>query len=507
MTRLTYFIWCVFILVVPLRAQVISGSSPLIPDRYEAIRLREPLPQATVKMDGLKAVLVAAPIDGDGGSWTLSEIDHLKQTARTLRENGVTVYEFYTPDNAWSDIRQKAEGAHFLMYRGHGVYDGSEPPKWVGGFALKEDFVSPASIRSELKLAPRAIVMLYGCFTAGNAGSDIGRIDLAEAKRRVALYAEPFFKAGVSGYYANWYGDAFQHFVAHLFAGKTLGQAYKAYADFGEETVSYDRLPDADVDMWIDHDDWDGKMAYNNAFVGESGRTLKDLFSYRKEDHASTGTQTAKLSGASSNAKGASMSYLTPLEKEVFYELNRVRRNPRGYANYVKELLPYFDGNLLNYPGEISLVTQEGAAAVKECYDALLSAQPLDSLRPSRGLSMAARDHVEDQGETASTGHDGSDGSSPFDRMERYGAWLKTAGENIDYGNQNARRIVLSLLIDDGVPSRGHRANILNPDFKAVGIACGPHKRYRYMCVMDLAGGFKAKSNQTTTRGDDESDE
>lgn len=35
-------------------------------------------------------------------------------------------------------------------------------------------------------------------------------------------------------------------------------------------------------------------------------------------------------------------------------------------------------------------------------------------------------------------------------------------GENLDFGNWSAVEIVIALLVDDGVPSRGHRANILS---------------------------------------------
>ena len=206
---------------------------------------------------------------------------------------------------------------------------------------------------------------------------------------------------------------------------------------------------------------------------------------------------------AQTSAKPVSMTFLSKLEQEVLIELNRARTDPKTYAKYVKAIMKYYEGNIIQYPGEIAIMTNEGVSAAEECYEFLMAAEPLDTLRPSRGLSLAAKDHAEDQGETSETGHTGRDGSSPFDRIERYGRWLSTAGENIDYGNDNARRIVLSLIIDDGVPTRGHRANIFNSQFKAAGIACGPHQKYRHMCVIDLAGGFKAKKTGMTTRGEE----
>lgn len=235
---------------------------------------RSILPQS----NGLKAVLLVGPIDGDTGSWTTSEIKNMQAAAQELRAYGVKVEEFYTPNNDWTAIKKAAEGANFLFYRGHGVYDGTVPPQWVGGFSLKNKFASSADIKTDLKLAKGAVIMLYGCFTAGNSGFDIGKIDQPEAQRRVAMYAKPFFEMGAGAYYADWFGDAFPLLVKYLFSGKSLGDAYKAYSDFGPKTVNYGSFPpNPALQMWVDHDVWDGKTAYNYAFVGNPSQTLPEL--------------------------------------------------------------------------------------------------------------------------------------------------------------------------------------------------------------------------------------
>jgi uncharacterized protein YkwD len=51
--------------------------------------------------------------------------------------------------------------------------------------------------------------------------------------------------------------------------------------------------------------------------------------------------------------------------------------------------------------------------------------------------------------------------------------------------------IVISLLVDDGVPSRGHRRNLLDKAFKFIGLSLGAHPVYRHMCVMDFAGSYR----------------
>jgi uncharacterized protein YkwD len=48
-------------------------------------------------------------------------------------------------------------------------------------------------------------------------------------------------------------------------------------------------------------------------------------------------------------------------------------------------------------------------------------------------------------------------------RVEKYGSWSGSIAENIDMGNSNSVDIVIALIVDDGVPTRGHRNNIFDP--------------------------------------------
>ena len=186
--------------------------------------------------------------------------------------------------------------------------------------------------------------------------------------------------------------------------------------------------------------------------------------------------------------------YLTHIEREVIIEINMLRTDPAVYARkYLMPVRAYYDGNLLKYPGDIAIATSEGAAPLEECIRELERTSPRSTLSPQKGLVLAARSHAADQAKTGATGHTGSDGSSVGTRLNRHGEWSRTAGENISYGYNDARKIVISLLIDDGVPSRGHRTNLLNNSFNVVGIGVGPHREYRNMCVMDFAGGYISK--------------
>lgn len=186
--------------------------------------------------------------------------------------------------------------------------------------------------------------------------------------------------------------------------------------------------------------------------------------------------------------------YLSPLEKEIVYEINLFRSNPAKYSqNYIAPLKKHFDKNIFHYPGDKPIKTHEGVKALNECVRALRNEGPRPILQPNLVLTKAANDHLKDQGKSGKTGHKGKDGSSVRQRIERHGAWQKRIAENIAYGTTSARQTIILLLIDDGKKKRGHRANLLHPDFNFIGVAYGKHPVYNTMCVTEFAGGMNSE--------------
>ena len=197
------------------------------------------------------------------------------------------------------------------------------------------------------------------------------------------------------------------------------------------------------------------------------------------------------------DGKTACSTILYGVHQGIFNALNELRKDPKGYAEkYLSPRLSKFEGKVFKRGDGVNQMTHEGAAAVQEAISVLSETPPIPLFeKVPPGMSLAALDHVNDTGPKGLTGHDGSDGSKLSDRLDRYGSPKVTWGENIDYGNKDPFAIVSALLVDDGVPNRGHRSNLLNPEFVCVGIAVGPHKQYSDMCVMDYAGGWGVKKN------------
>jgi len=184
--------------------------------------------------------------------------------------------------------------------------------------------------------------------------------------------------------------------------------------------------------------------------------------------------------------------YLTKDEKDVIYFLNMARTNPQRFVEeFLEPMLDFFNGTKYKEPGwEYFVKTEEGIEPLKELIDEMNDMQPVGLLKPSKGLTLAARDHAKDQSVTGDVGHKGRDRSDIDERIERYGKWKGNIGENISYGQNNGREIVCQLLIDDGVPNRGHRVMIFSDDFNYAGVSIMTHKKYGYMCVTDFAAEF-----------------
>jgi uncharacterized protein YkwD len=187
---------------------------------------------------------------------------------------------------------------------------------------------------------------------------------------------------------------------------------------------------------------------------GKSCDTKKYLFEF-KETIDSSKVDFKKISTATNEFR------IQDMDKEMIKEINFVRQYPQVYASIVAK-------HLADESNSWSGLSKEEYEAGVELMEELKVMTPSQLLYPKQCVYEAAKKHGEDCKKRGFTNHTGSDGSSPFSRISSFCRNL-SGNENIVGGCKNARTLVIQLLIDGGISSRGHRYNMLNPSWKYVG--------------------------------------
>ncbi|RDV06197.1 CAP domain-containing protein [Sphingorhabdus pulchriflava] len=173
-------------------------------------------------------------------------------------------------------------------------------------------------------------------------------------------------------------------------------------------------------------------------------------------------------------------------EADVLAEINFLRSNPTAYARELDDLGQRFEGNVLLGEGDWpDFTTYEGPRAVAEASRELRKRRSITTLGHSELLARAAADHVKAQGASGETGHY-SNGKGPGQRVKAHGGDIYV-GEAIVYNYSSPQNAVQQLVVDDGVPDRGHRKQLLSGEYRYAGVACGRHARWLNMCVIVLA--------------------
>lgn len=210
---------------------------------------------------------------------------------------------------------------------------------------------------------------------------------------------------------------------------------------------------------------------------------------------------------------------MSETEREMIYEINKVRSNPRSYIQYLQPMLneatvtlKKYGKGYKNYSVTFTTTSNNGKTvettdttwhytneeqikALTTLINDLKKLKPLSVLKPDSGIYNAATKHANDQNEHDwKLMHTGSDGSEPWDRILRYSPAMSFGNENIA-GNSmeivTARDIVIQLLVDSGIPGYGHRYNLLDPAWTYV--AC-KHERFKGMHWWIQNFGLKKKN-------------
>ncbi|MFK8103191.1 MAG: LysM peptidoglycan-binding domain-containing protein [Saprospiraceae bacterium] len=155
----------------------------------------------------------------------------------------------------------------------------------------------------------------------------------------------------------------------------------------------------------------------------------------------------------------AAASYMTKEELSMVDEINLLRSNPAGYIQYIETYVRNEKANN-GFPIDQNVVDE----LIRE----LKKTPTLSTLSPTACIYDAAKKHGEDLIKMGSIGHVGSDGAWPWDRVKRACSQMTDGNENLVGGPDQVRASVIILLIDEGIPNRGHRKTLLNPKWKYV---------------------------------------
>jgi hypothetical protein len=191
--------------------------------------------------------------------------------------------------------------------------------------------------------------------------------------------------------------------------------------------------------------------------IAKSKKSGNPLASYSEQWNAAT---------YNSCNTAAKASYLTAEEKELIWILNMARANPEQFAMTVVK--PY---------SERHGIDMDSKQYYKTLMKQMLSIAPLSILQPDKTAFISAECHAVSGGKSGYVGH--SRQSAQCKKVQKYN------GECCSYGVHEPVGIIVTLLVDEDVPSLGHRMICLG-DYTKVATAIRPHKGYDINAVLDF---------------------
>lgn len=178
-------------------------------------------------------------------------------------------------------------------------------------------------------------------------------------------------------------------------------------------------------------------------------------------------------------------------EEKMLAVINRIRKDPAAYRSVVLAGLSAVRADSARISLEVSEVIttrweyhgdtavifsdttyrdrySELVAAYADLLDQLAHTPPLPPVEYHSELRAAASRHARDQASKQYIEHWDSQGRWPIDRLRAVAPWITAGNENIAAGPDDPEGIVLQLMVDAGVDGRGHRNNILDPNWRYV---------------------------------------
>ena len=185
-----------------------------------------------------------------------------------------------------------------------------------------------------------------------------------------------------------------------------------------------------------------------------------------------------------------------PDKTDLLATINYARTNPTDFANVVED--KYLNFKRFKWIiGTHTYLTSDGVNAVKEVVSVLRAASPVRALQNEKGLDVTAQvqaNFLKNQSPLPANPYLGCRSANIGLRISELGKWTKVA-ESISGRMDDAEDVIVQLLVSDGDARKGHRLNLLNPDYNQVGFGFSNHASVPNIIVFHYAQDFQCNQN------------
>jgi hypothetical protein len=158
---------------------------------------------------------------------------------------------------------------------------------------------------------------------------------------------------------------------------------------------------------------------------------------------------------------GLSFRDLPEQEQMLFYWTNVMRQNPLKFYNEV----------IRDFIRQFPEANKPEVKSLERDFKNLKA--PLPFLVPDVNLGNMSLAHAQDLAKRkGGISHKSSAGKDFIQRLKEAGTY-RCGAENLFIGNPNPLEALITLLIDYGVPDKGHRVNLLDSSFNVMGVSFG----------------------------------
>ncbi|MEO6349129.1 MAG: hypothetical protein ABIP53_00575, partial [Candidatus Limnocylindrales bacterium] len=234
-----------------------------------------------------KAVFIVGPEE----ALTEGNLAEAEKMAVQAEAAGMSVRRVFFPYATWENVLAEIQGASLVAYMGHGYgfpsnsdkltearQDGMGLNPYDGGLDTDVAYYGATRIREGIRLAPHAVVILmYGCYTAGNGelGTPIPTVEVA--RERVDNYASGWLAVGAGAVFGYQWGTHVNFSDALMSSQSTIDVLFmnqREHVGWNDLYFDSQRTPGA-----VSHLDPDPIDGYLRAVTGDLAMTTSEWLS------------------------------------------------------------------------------------------------------------------------------------------------------------------------------------------------------------------------------------